>query len=131
DEIGWSVFDHADGEVPVLHRSGELPFLERCAHGGVLAPRHAAAEDEGLGATAHRGVRGADDRVIGTRFGQLDGPDLPMSGSSEPERSGCVTHLIPSRGEPTGPRARDAEVERGVVTSTCTLVKGGPEQAAA
>src|SRR5690606_4558437 len=37
DEFGWSVFDHADGEVPVLHRGGELALLEGSAHHRVLA----------------------------------------------------------------------------------------------
>src|SRR5690606_21866352 len=93
DEIGWSVFDHADGEVPVLHRGGELALLEGSAHHRVLASRHAAAEDEGLGAAAHPAVHGADDHVGGAGIGQLDGPDLALAGGAEPERAGRVSHL--------------------------------------
>jgi hypothetical protein len=82
DEIGWPVFDEAHREVPVLHGCGELALLERSAHHQVLALRHAAAEDEGLGAAAHPGVRRADDDVGGAGFGQLDGPDLALAGGT-------------------------------------------------
>jgi hypothetical protein len=95
DEIGRSVFDQADREVPVLHGGGELALLERSTHGDVLALRHAAAEDEGLGAAADPGVQRADDDVGGAGFGKVDGSDLTLAGGTEPERPGCVTHLNP------------------------------------
>jgi hypothetical protein len=55
-EIRRTLFHLADAGVAVLHRRGKAPVLEGRAHALELARRHAAAEDERLGAAADAAV---------------------------------------------------------------------------
>ena len=50
EQFRRSVLDRPDVEVAVLDRPRELTLLERRAHGGVLARRYTAPENQSLGA---------------------------------------------------------------------------------
>ena len=67
EQLGRTVLDDADVEVAVLDRRGELALLERRPHRRVLARRHTAAEDEGLGAAAHPRAQRAHHHVVRAR----------------------------------------------------------------
>ena len=98
------LLDGADVEVAVLDRPREVPLLERRAHRGVLARRHAAAEHQRLGAAADAGPQRADHHVVRPGLGQRDRPDLPAPGRAQPERVRTVRHGLHrpgSRCEPT------------------------------
>ena len=60
-QLGRPVLDDADVQVAVLDRPREVALLERRAHRGVLARRHAAPEHQRLGAAADAGAQRADD----------------------------------------------------------------------
>ena len=88
------LLDGADVEVAVLDRPREVPFLERRAHRGVLARRHAAPEHQRLGPAADAGPQRADHHVAAPRLGQRDRPDLPAPGRAQPERVRIVEHVL-------------------------------------
>jgi hypothetical protein len=88
-----TVFDLADVEVAVLERRREVADLERRPHPGVLTRRHATAEHERLGSAADRGVAGPDDDVAGPGGGEIDGADLALAGSAEPEGTCRATQI--------------------------------------
>ena len=92
-QLRRSLLDGADVEVAVLHRAREVPFLERRAHRGVLARRHAAPEHQRLGAAADAGPQRPDHHVAAPRLGQRDGPDLPVPGRAQPERVRVVEQV--------------------------------------
>ena len=85
-QLRRSLLDGADVEVAVLDRPREVPLLERRPHRGVLARRHAAPEDQRLGAAADAGPQGAHHHVVPARLGQRDRPDLAAAGLAQPER---------------------------------------------
>ena len=88
------LLDGADVEVAVLDRPREVALLERRAHRGVLARRHAAPEHQRLGAAADAGPQRADHHVAAPRLGQRDRPDLPAPGRAQPERVRVVEHVL-------------------------------------
>ena len=129
--------DGADVEVAVLDRPGEVAFLERRAHRGVLARRHAAPEHQRLGAAADAGPQRADHDIAPPRLGQRDRPDLTAPGRAEPERVrvvehvlclGFVRHLFAGRLRPSGTRAgenRFGRVRSGIHTSSSPVHAAG------
>ena len=110
-----TLLDHADVEVAVLHRPGQLSVLERRPHLGVLAGRHPAREDERLGPPADGRAHRADEDLVGGRgSGRATVRISPIPGArSQKARASlrltvipdpcwlsCVWCLIESPGEP-------------------------------
>ena len=87
----WAGLHHADVEVAVLHRPGEVTVLVRRPHPFVLVGRDRSAEDQRLGAAAHAGAEGADQDLPGPGLGDGDGADLAASGA-HPE--GQLLHRV-------------------------------------
>ena len=87
----WAGLHHADVEVAVLHRPGEVTVLVRRPHPFVLVGRDRSPEDQRLGAAAHAGAEGADQDLPGAGLGDGDGPDLAASGA-HPE--GQLLHCL-------------------------------------
>lgn len=102
-EIRRTVLDDADVEVAVLHGAGEVAVLKGCPHRRVLVRRYAAAEDQGLGSTAHPAAQRAHAHVTRTwlRYGRR--LDHPPTGFAHPERERVTRHshhLLRAFGEP-------------------------------
>ena len=64
--------DAADGAVAVFYREREVAFLERCAHPLMLGSRHAAFEDQALGAAAETAPERRHQAVVPGGDGQRD-----------------------------------------------------------
>ena len=94
-EVVRTLLDDADVEVPVLHRTGEVPFLERGPHPGVLVRGHLTAEDQRFGPAADAGPEGAHEDLAVTRTGNGRSPQLPDAGSPDPERDRLERHASP------------------------------------
>jgi len=101
-ELGGDVralLDLAHREIAVLHRGGEVAVLERRAHPLVLGLRDLAAEHQGLGAAADRGVPGAHEHLVGPGVGHRHRPDLAVPRCGQPERPCLVPHsTVPDPG---------------------------------
>jgi hypothetical protein len=57
------MFHHADVEVPVFDRPGEVPLLEGSAHPFTLALGHVTAKDGDFGPSADARVEGPHEHV--------------------------------------------------------------------
>ena len=86
--------DHADVEVAVLDRPGEVALLEGRAHGGVLALGHPAAEHQRLGAAADAGAQRADEHLVRTRAPAAGAGRISPRPGSATQNADAVTKPI-------------------------------------
>ena len=116
---GGSLLDHADVEVAVLHRSGEVAVLEGRAHRVALARGHAAVEDQRLGAAADAGAQRADQHLArGRGRATATGRISPTPGSRT--QNACASIAIIS--QPFSVALEPAHRFRR--TNSCTHVNG-------
>jgi len=76
-----TLLDGADVEVAVLDGPREVRLLERRAYRGVLAGRHAAREQQRLGAAADAGPQRADHDIACPGSGSATGRISPRPGA--------------------------------------------------
>ncbi len=84
-ELGITRLDHADVEVAVLDRSGEVPGLEGRTHAVALALGHLPSVDQGFGAAADARVERPHEDFAGRGRSQILGPEPARAGILHPE----------------------------------------------
>ena len=106
-QLGGPLLHGPDAQIAVLDRPREVPLLERRPHRRVLVGRHAAPEDERLGAAADAGAHGAHHHIAAPRTGQRDRPDLPTAGRAQPERV-CGSLIVDHRRDDAPQSSRES-----------------------
>jgi phosphatidylglycerophosphate synthase len=78
--------------VPILHRSGEVAFLERSPHDLVLGRRDFAPKDKRFGTPADPGEERAHQHVVRLGGGELGRDELSAPRCADPELASVSRH---------------------------------------
>ena len=89
-----AVLDHADADVAVFHRPGEVALLEGRAHALVFALGHLAAKDQALGAAADAAVEAAHEHLARGGRAQRGRAQFAVAGTHGPEGEAGVGHPV-------------------------------------